>query len=169
MPEPSYTSSTPEASHKKEGDVSSGQIKVTARNVLWPLLLSLLVLVGIGYFTFDPDDFSASIDRINPFYMLAAIATIFFRVWFGAWRFSFISQGKLGFWQGLRGQLSWDFFSNVTQLHWAAVLLLPFMWRAILKCRSGRLLRWFYLRSYWTSCGRSLWCLSFCLQQSILP
>lgn len=108
-------SSSPSEDPRKQGrDASSRQIKVSARNVLWPLLLSVLVLATIGYFTFEPDDFKASIDRVNPLFVLAAAATILFRVWFGAWRFSYISRGKLGFWQGLRGQLSWDFFSNVT-------------------------------------------------------
>ena len=82
MSEPSCTSSAPEASREQGNDVSTRQIKVTTKNVLWPLILSLLVLVAIGYFTFDPDDFSASIGRINPLFMLAAIATIFLRVWF---------------------------------------------------------------------------------------
>ena len=114
MSKPLYASPETEGPESQGGDVSTRQIKVSTRNVLWPLLLSLLVLVAIGYFTFEPDDFKASIDRVNPIFLLAAAATIFFRVWFGAWRFSFISRGKMDFWQGLRGQLSWDFFSNVT-------------------------------------------------------
>ena len=95
-------------------DSGTRSIKISLKNVIWPLLLSLLVLVAIGYFTFDPEAFKATIERVNPWFAVGAVATLFFRVWFGAWRFSFISQGKLGFWKGLRGQLAWDFFSNVT-------------------------------------------------------
>ena len=98
----------------EKGVEGTRQIKVSAKNVLWPLLLSIIVLVGIGYFTFEPEDFKASIDQIHPFFVLGAAVTIVLRVWFGAWRFSYISRGKLGFWQALRGQLAWDFFSNVT-------------------------------------------------------
>ena len=97
-----------------EGAGGTRQIKVSAKNVLWPLLLSIIVLVGIGYFTFEPDDFKASIERVHPLFVVGAAVTIVLRVWFGAWRFSYISRGKLGFWQALRGQLAWDFFSNVT-------------------------------------------------------
>lgn len=112
MPETAQRRSPePPSSSPPEG---SRQIKVSVKNVLWPLMLSILVLVGIGYFTFEPDDFKQSIDRIHPVFVIAAAATIVLRVWFGAWRFSFISRGKLGFWQALRGQLAWDFFSNVT-------------------------------------------------------
>ena len=96
------------------GKDATRQITVSIKNVLWPLMLSILVLVGIGYFTFEPDDFKASITQLQPFFVIAAAVTIVLRVWFGAWRFSFISRGKLGFWQALRGQLAWDFFSNVT-------------------------------------------------------
>ena len=114
MSESQHTSSSIDGPPIPENSAATRQIKISAKNVLWPLMLSLVVLVVIGYFTFETDDFTSSIDRINPWYVFAAVFTLFLRVGFGAWRFSFISRGQLGFWQGFRGQLSWDFFSNVT-------------------------------------------------------
>lgn len=89
-------------------------IKVSFKNILWPLLLSLIVLSLVGYYTFEPDSFREILTRISPYWVVATISMVVARVVFGAWRFSFISRGQLGFINGLRGQLAWDFFSNVT-------------------------------------------------------
>lgn len=78
------------------------------------ILLSLLVLGAIGYFTFDPGAFQQMLQTINPWWLLAAVGTVGLRVLFGGWRLSFISQGRLDLMAGIRGQLAWDFFSNVT-------------------------------------------------------
>ena len=87
---------------------------LTFKRVLWPLFLSLVVLAVIGYFTFDAAVFRDTLSTLNPWFIVAAAITIILRVFFGAWRFSFISRGQIGYMQGLRGQLAWDFFSNVT-------------------------------------------------------
>lgn len=114
MSEPLCTSSSPEASQPAGSHGAARQVRISTKNVLWPLLLSLVVLGVIGYFTFETEGFKASVERLNPWYLVAAGMTIIMRVGFGAWRFSFISRGQLDFWHALRGQLAWDFFSNVT-------------------------------------------------------
>ncbi|MEZ4699575.1 MAG: lysylphosphatidylglycerol synthase transmembrane domain-containing protein [Rhodothermales bacterium] len=88
--------------------------RISLRNVLWPLLLSLVMLLLIGYFTFDAGSFRAMLSTINPTFLVAAIVTVALRVLFGALRFQHAARGALSFMQSLRGQLSWDFFSNVT-------------------------------------------------------
>jgi uncharacterized protein (TIRG00374 family) len=113
--EPSSVPQTPQLPESSSGDEKGSRpINLSFKNILWPLLLSLVVLVLIGYFTFDHISFKSALSTINPWFLLAALGTVVFRVIFGAWRFSFISRGQLGFRQGLRGQLAWDFFSNVT-------------------------------------------------------
>src|SRR5690606_31528979 len=87
---------------------------LTPRKILWPILLSLVVLVGIGIATFEPDEFVQVVDRINVWMLGAALVMVFFRVYFGGLRLNYISRGRLGYATGMRGQLAWDFFSNVT-------------------------------------------------------
>ncbi len=115
MSEPLFTSNQaelPEAPHGSDRAVKD--IKLTFKNILWPLFLSLVVLLLIGYFTFEPDAFRQTVAQLNGWFVTAALVTVVLRVVFGAWRFSYISRGELGFVKGLRGQLAWDFFSNVT-------------------------------------------------------
>jgi hypothetical protein len=88
--------------------------RVSAGNVAWPVLLSLVVLFLIAYFTFDAGSFRATLAALSPVYLLAALATVGLRIVFGALRFQYASRGALGFIQSLRGQLAWDFFSNVS-------------------------------------------------------
>jgi|SRR5690554_2004409 uncharacterized protein (TIRG00374 family) len=80
----------------------------------WSSLLSLVVLIVIGYYTFDLDQFSQFIAQLNPWILTAAIGTVVLRVLFGGWRLRYVSNGRLNFSSSIRGQLAWDFFSNVT-------------------------------------------------------
>ena len=109
MSKPEFQSEVP-----LEDDRVERHGKLTFRNVLWPVILSLMVLALIGYFTFDARAFRDTLSALNPWFIVAAGATLVLRVFFGAWRFSFISRGQIDYVQGLRGQLAWDFFSNVT-------------------------------------------------------
>ncbi len=84
------------------------------KRILWPLLLSLVVLVVIGIYTFEPAEFRQIVDGLHPWWMTAALATVVARVYVGGWRLDFVSRGRLGRAGGIRGQLAWDFFSNVT-------------------------------------------------------
>jgi len=89
---------------------SSGSV----RNIVLSLLLSALVLAGVGYLTFDASAFRRLIRHLHPWLLVAATGTAFARIGLGGWRLSQVSQGRLGIWSGTRGQLAWDFFSSVT-------------------------------------------------------
>lgn len=105
------------ASPGEDGDVSDTRATAsvfTFRRAIVPVLLSLVALAAIGLFTFEPDEFVQVVGQINPWFMGAALITVFFRVYFGGLRLNLISKGKLGIAAGIRGQLAWDFFSNVT-------------------------------------------------------
>ena len=97
-----------------KGRPSEPPASIKFRNIIWPVLLSLTVLGFIGYLTFEPASFGQALQSLNLFWMAMALVTVVLRIGFGAWRISFISRGELNWRQGLRGQLAWDFFSNVT-------------------------------------------------------
>ena len=78
------------------------------------LTLSLTVLVIVAVYTFEPDQFEHLVGRIRAGWLLAAIGTVFLRVLFGGWRLAYASDGHLRLSDGIRAQLAWDFFSNVT-------------------------------------------------------
>lgn len=84
------------------------------RSLAWSLGLSLAVLGGIGYYTFDLAAFRHMLGAFNPLLLGAALGTLVLRVFFGAWRLQYVSGGRLSLMHGLRGQLAWDFFSNIT-------------------------------------------------------
>jgi len=87
---------------------------LSKKTVFGSLLLSFGALGLIGYYTFDVDAFLDEAEHIR--WSLFAIGLVFLvlRVLFGAWRMQFASHGQLDFMHSLRGQLAWDFFSNVT-------------------------------------------------------
>lgn len=82
--------------------------------VLGPVLLSLAVLVLIGVLTFDPGQFDLLIDDVNLWWLSAALVSVVARVFAGGWRIAYVSRGHLRLSDGVRTQLAWDFFSNVT-------------------------------------------------------
>ncbi|NNF57519.1 MAG: flippase-like domain-containing protein [Rhodothermaceae bacterium] len=88
--------------------------KVSVSNILWPLLLSVSVLVVIGYYTFDLQAFRGLLGSLNPWLLLAALGTVGTRVAFGGLRLHYFSHGRLSVRDGLRSQLAWDFFAYVT-------------------------------------------------------
>ena len=88
--------------------------KVSIKNILWPLLLSLSVLVVISYYTFDLDTFGQLLGELNLWLLLAAVGTVFTRIFFGGWRLNHVSHGQLSMRDGIRSQLAWDFFAYVT-------------------------------------------------------
>ena len=87
---------------------------VSLWKIVGSLALSLGVLLGIGYFTFDVGAFWRMIRELQPWPFAAALLVTLARVGFGGWRLQFISRGRLSLMEGTRGQLAWDFFSNVT-------------------------------------------------------
>jgi hypothetical protein len=96
------------------GSSDTGGASISLGRMLWPLGLSLLVLGAIGYFTFEPEPFRRMVNKLNGWLLAAAVGTVVLRVLFGGWRLHHVSHGKLGATGGIRGQLAWDFFSNVT-------------------------------------------------------
>nr|WP_272509574.1 lysylphosphatidylglycerol synthase transmembrane domain-containing protein [Salinibacter ruber] len=86
----------------------------STRNIVVSLLLSALVLAGVGYVTFDADAFRRLIQHLRPGLLAAAVAVAVARIGIGGWRLSQVSEGRLSIWSGTRGQLAWDFFSSVT-------------------------------------------------------
>ncbi len=87
---------------------------ISLLTILWPVLLGLSVLVLIGYITFEPDAFSRIFADLNPWIMACALGAVAMRVLMGGLRLSYVSNGRLSMLGGLRGQLAWDFASNIT-------------------------------------------------------
>jgi len=86
---------------------------ISVRSIVWSVGLSLIVLGVIGYFTFEPDSFRQMLD-FDPGLLAAAVLTVVLRIFFGTWRLQYVSHGRLTWLGALRGQLAWDFLSNVT-------------------------------------------------------
>jgi uncharacterized protein (TIRG00374 family) len=86
----------------------------SVRNIVVSLLLSALVLAGVGYVTFDATAFRQLIRHLRPGLLVAATGTAVARLGLGGWRLRQVSEGRLSIWSGTRGQLAWDFFSSVT-------------------------------------------------------
>lgn len=86
----------------------------SVRTIVFSVLLSAIVLGGVGVLTFDATAFRRLLQHLRPGLLAAAGAVAFVRLGVGGWRLSQVSQGRLGVWSGTRGQLAWDFFSSVT-------------------------------------------------------
>lgn len=84
------------------------------RRIIWPVGLSLLVLGIVTARTFDLTDFVETVGGFDPLLLMLAVAAAVARILFGGWRFHYVSGGRLSLGAGVRGQLIWDFFSNVT-------------------------------------------------------
>jgi uncharacterized protein (TIRG00374 family) len=76
--------------------------------------LSLAALGVVAAFTFEPGAFWTFARTANPWLLAGACGVTALRVFFGGWRFQFVSHGRLGLAEGVRGQLAWDFLSNLT-------------------------------------------------------
>ncbi|MFQ5572088.1 MAG: lysylphosphatidylglycerol synthase transmembrane domain-containing protein [Rhodothermales bacterium] len=87
---------------------------ISVGSILLSVLLSLAVLVIIAIVTFEVAPFRQMLHNLNPWLLAAAGGTVVLRVFFGGWRLNHVSHGRLGLLGGIRGQLAWDFFSNVT-------------------------------------------------------
>ena len=69
------------------------------------------IIIGV---TFDLNSFRQVVGRLNPLLIAATLGMLVTRVYFGGLRLSHISNRRLSPAAGIRGQLAWDFFSNVT-------------------------------------------------------
>lgn len=115
MAPPDSTSTTaPPAADTADRGSNRRPPSIQVWNVAVSLGLTAAVLAGICYFTFDLDTFRRMARETHVGFLAAAVAVTLARVALGGWRLSFVSQGRLGWMAGTRGQLAWEFFSSVT-------------------------------------------------------
>ena len=114
MPPSSSTSSSEGSSSAPSEAAPPSAPTISTRNVLISLSLTTLVLVGIGYVTFDADVLRQMLRQVDGLILGGAVLVTLGRLGAGGWRLSFVSQGRLSLASGTRGQLAWDFFSSVT-------------------------------------------------------
>ncbi len=104
--------------HPNAGWVQPGsemrEPSISIVTVIWPLLLGLGAVLIIGYLTFEPDMFARTVRALNPWIMMGALAMVGMRILMGGLRLSYVSHDKLSFLGGIKGQLAWDFASNIT-------------------------------------------------------
>ncbi len=96
------------------GPATERQYGVSYRNIVISVLLSLVVVVVIGFVTWEPQALRLMWDSFHPWFLGLALATVIARIIVGGWRLQYVSSGHLTFSEAIRGQLSWDFFSIVT-------------------------------------------------------
>lgn len=95
------------------GSASAGG-SPSMKRILWPIGLSFAVLGVIAAFTVEPGMFSRLWAALDVRFMGLAVFLVVVRVAFGGWRLSHVSRGRLNLAGGIRGQLAWDFASNIT-------------------------------------------------------
>ena len=95
-------------------ETPGGEQRVSLRHLAWALPLSLAVVAGVTYATFDVEAFRPFLRDLRAGWLVAAVATVVGRVAFGAWRLRHVSGGAIGWGAGARDQVVWDFFAYVT-------------------------------------------------------
>ncbi len=88
--------------------------RVSLRPIVWSVLLGVAVLAVIGHFTFDEAAFAAAVRGASVWGLVAAVATVVVRVWFGGLRLRHFSGGQISAGDSIRDQIVWDFFAYVT-------------------------------------------------------
>lgn len=101
-----------DASRSSEESTPLSQLSV--QNLLWPILLSLVAFGAIAWFTYEPNMLQEMWSRLNPFALAGAILMVGGRVLFGSLRLYFMSHKHMPVRETIRGQLAWDFASNIT-------------------------------------------------------
>jgi len=91
-------------------DVSSS----TGRRALFSILLSLAVLLVIGWITWQPGTLDLVWRSVNLWILAGAVLLLVLRVFVGGYRLRYSSHGQLAYSSAVRGQVIWDFASNVT-------------------------------------------------------
>lgn len=83
--------------------------------VVWAVALGLVVTAVVSFATdFEPGDLRVFAARLHPGWFALAVSMLGLRIVFGGMRLAAVSSGRLSLAHGMRGQLAWDFFSNVT-------------------------------------------------------
>ena len=88
--------------------------RVRLRDVVWPVLLSLAVIVGILTFTTDGEELARVARQFRPGLLALAVGALVLQVGAAAVRLRHIAQGMLTLRQAVRAQISWDFLSSIT-------------------------------------------------------
>ncbi len=84
------------------------------RDLALPIALSVAVLGGILYFTYEPGALTTMARALNPWMLALALFFLGLQLVFGGFRLRYISHGLVSFRNGVRAQLVWDFMSAVT-------------------------------------------------------
>lgn len=84
------------------------------RDILWPVALSLVVLLVILVVTFEEGVTTQAIRSFRPLVFLLGVVLLGVQQLLGALRLRFISHGVLSFRPALRAQITWEFFSAIT-------------------------------------------------------
>ena len=88
--------------------------RISYRNIVLSVLLSLAVVVIVGAITYEPEAIRLIWESFHPWLMGLAAISVVARILVGGWRLQYVSSGHLSFSSAVRGQLAWDFFSIVT-------------------------------------------------------
>ncbi|MFB6248346.1 MAG: lysylphosphatidylglycerol synthase transmembrane domain-containing protein [Salinibacter sp.] len=110
----SSTAPPPDAPSSPDAPAPDAPTQVSWRHVVASVLLSLLALALVGYFTFDPEAFRETLRYARLWMLVGAVVMALARIGIGGWRLTYVSQGRLDLAGGMRGQLAWYFFANVT-------------------------------------------------------
>ena len=112
-PDPSTAAPLSDAS--PDPSAGAGMGRLSAWPVVWAIAIGLVVTAIVSFVTdFQVSDLRLFAERLNPGWLLAAVAMLALRIVFGGLRLTAVSSGRLSVADGMRGQIAWDFFSNVT-------------------------------------------------------
>lgn len=98
-------SQTPPAALRRGG--------VTGKGLLGSVVLSVAVLAGVLWWTWEPETVTRLL-QMNVGLLALAFGMIGMRVWLSGLRISYLSHGHLSVRAGVRGGLAWDFMCAVT-------------------------------------------------------
>lgn len=87
---------------------------ISVRNLGISVGLSAAVITFVVYKTWEPGAFASVRDSFSFFYAGLAVLTVFLRFLLGGLRLAQASHNHFTLRDGVKGQLAWDFFSNVT-------------------------------------------------------
>ncbi|MEM6326807.1 MAG: lysylphosphatidylglycerol synthase transmembrane domain-containing protein [Bacteroidota bacterium] len=84
------------------------------RDLVWPVALSLIVIVAIVAFTTDGEDLLQVAQQFRPGLLLLAVLMLGLQIGIASLRLRHIAKGALTYTKALRGQVTWDFLSSIT-------------------------------------------------------
>lgn len=84
------------------------------RDLIWPVALSLIAIVGVVAFTTEGEDLVEVARHFRPGLLALAVLALVAQVGIASLRLRHIAGGALSYRQSLRGQVTWDFLSAIT-------------------------------------------------------